>query len=143
MGSISVGPLLDDEELQDELEALQQQELEDKMLETGAVPVDNIQQRLPNVANGESKSAPYHWIRPANPPNCPTRDCANHPMCFSQGQDTGRSRRRRGGAQAAAGRDGHVSGRAWEQYRVCFFSRHLARRNKAPCFPRFVISPEW
>lgn len=55
MGSISVGPLLDDEELQDELEALQQQELEDKMLETGTVPVDNIQQRLPKVANGEIK----------------------------------------------------------------------------------------
>ncbi|KAK3898578.1 Snf7-domain-containing protein [Staphylotrichum tortipilum] len=55
MGSISVGPQLDDEELQDELEALQQQELEDKMLETGTVPVDNIQQRLPKVANGEIK----------------------------------------------------------------------------------------
>lgn len=58
MGSISVGPILDDEELQDELEALQQQELEDKMLETGTVPVDSIQQRLPKVANGESKRPP-------------------------------------------------------------------------------------
>lgn len=54
MGSVSVGPQLDDTELEDELEALQQQDLEDKMLETGAVPVDSIQ-RLPTVANGESK----------------------------------------------------------------------------------------
>ena len=53
MGSISVGPQLDDTELEDELEALQQQELEDKMLETGSVPVDSIQ-RLPTVKNGES-----------------------------------------------------------------------------------------
>ena len=55
MGSISVGPQLDDEELEGELDALQQQELEDKMLETGSVPVDSIQQRLPAVANGQSK----------------------------------------------------------------------------------------
>ncbi|KAK4041800.1 Snf7-domain-containing protein [Parachaetomium inaequale] len=54
MGSISVGPQLDDTELEDELEALQQQELEDKMLETGSVPVDSIQ-RLPTVKNAEIK----------------------------------------------------------------------------------------
>ncbi|KAK4242555.1 Snf7-domain-containing protein [Achaetomium macrosporum] len=54
MSSINVGPQLDDTELEDELEQLQQQELEDKMLETGTVPVDNIQ-RLPAVANGELK----------------------------------------------------------------------------------------
>ncbi|KAH6630891.1 Snf7-domain-containing protein [Chaetomium sp. MPI-SDFR-AT-0129] len=51
MGSISVGPQLDDTELEDELEELQQQQIEDKMLETGPVPVD----RLPAVANGEIK----------------------------------------------------------------------------------------
>ncbi|KAJ4306251.1 ESCRT-III subunit protein snf7 [Collariella sp. IMI 366227] len=51
MGTINVGPQLDDTELEDELEQLQQQELEDKMLETGSVPVD----RLPTVANGEIK----------------------------------------------------------------------------------------
>ncbi|SPQ22033.1 7cc7f3e1-88ff-4362-aeff-ce090661a3de [Thermothielavioides terrestris] len=54
MGSINVGPQVDDTELEDELEELQQQELEDKMLKTGAVPVDSIQ-RLPTVANGEIK----------------------------------------------------------------------------------------
>ncbi|KAL2130502.1 hypothetical protein VTI74DRAFT_6326 [Chaetomium olivicolor] len=51
MGSINVGPQLDDTELEEELEQLQQQDLEDKMLETGTVPVD----RLPAVANGEIK----------------------------------------------------------------------------------------
>jgi charged multivesicular body protein 4 len=58
-----VGPPLDDTELEDELEALQQQELEDKMLETGAVPVDSIQ-RLPAVANGDSK-LPQAQVAPA------------------------------------------------------------------------------
>lgn len=61
MGSINVGPPLDETELEDELEQLQQQELEDKMLETGAVPVD----RLPKVANGESKLTPDRVTRPS------------------------------------------------------------------------------
>lgn len=52
MSSVTVGPQLDDMELEAELEELQQKELEDKMLETGAVPV----QKLPTVANGESES---------------------------------------------------------------------------------------
>jgi charged multivesicular body protein 4 len=51
MGSVAIGPQFDDTELEDELEQLQQQELEDKMLETGSVPVD----RLPTVASGEIK----------------------------------------------------------------------------------------
>jgi charged multivesicular body protein 4 len=51
MGSIQVGAALDETELEDELEELQQQEIEHKMLNTGAVAVD----RLPTVANGESK----------------------------------------------------------------------------------------
>ncbi|KAL2260932.1 hypothetical protein VTK26DRAFT_4934 [Humicola hyalothermophila] len=54
MGSVNVGAQIDDTELEDELEELQQQELEGKMLGTGAVPTDSIQ-RLPNVANGEIK----------------------------------------------------------------------------------------
>ncbi|KAL1840044.1 hypothetical protein VTJ49DRAFT_915 [Mycothermus thermophilus] len=54
MSSINVGPQMDDMELEEELAELQQKELEDKMLETGTVPVDNIQ-RLPTVANGEVK----------------------------------------------------------------------------------------
>jgi len=52
MGSINVGPPLDDTELEEELEGLQQQAIEDKMRETGAVTVD----RLPKVSNGEIKT---------------------------------------------------------------------------------------
>lgn len=56
IGSINVGAQLDETELEEELDQLQQQELDDKMLETGTVPVDNIQrQQLPAVANGEIK----------------------------------------------------------------------------------------
>lgn len=51
MGSVAIGPQLDETELEDELEQLQQAELENKMLETGSLPVD----RLPAVANGESE----------------------------------------------------------------------------------------
>ncbi|KAK4138039.1 hypothetical protein BT67DRAFT_439258 [Trichocladium antarcticum] len=51
MGSVAIGPQLDETELEDELEQLQQAELENKMLETGSLPVD----RLPAVANGEIK----------------------------------------------------------------------------------------
>jgi charged multivesicular body protein 4 len=55
MNSINLGQGVDEEDLEDELEALQQDELDRKMLETGSVPVDAIQ-RLPTVANGESTS---------------------------------------------------------------------------------------
>ena len=54
MNGINVGAV-DDQELEDELEALEQEELDTKMLKTGTVPADAIQ-RLPNVANGERKS---------------------------------------------------------------------------------------
>jgi charged multivesicular body protein 4 len=49
ISNAAIGPQVDEADLEDEMEALQQQELEDKMLETGAVPVD----RLPAVANGD------------------------------------------------------------------------------------------
>ncbi|KAL2159646.1 hypothetical protein VTH06DRAFT_2215 [Thermothelomyces fergusii] len=49
MSNIAVGPQVDDTELDEELEAIRQQDLDDKMLST--VPV----QRLPAVANGEIK----------------------------------------------------------------------------------------
>jgi charged multivesicular body protein 4 len=53
-----LGQQVDDTELEDELAELQQQELEDKMLETGTVPVSDNIQRLPAVANGESELIP-------------------------------------------------------------------------------------
>lgn len=42
---------LDESELDDELEALQQEELDNKMLGTGSVPADKIQ-RLPTAPEG-------------------------------------------------------------------------------------------
>ena len=55
MGSINIGNSIDEGELEDELEALQQEELDQKMLGTGTVPVSDSIQRLPAVANGERK----------------------------------------------------------------------------------------
>lgn len=49
-----------------ELEELQQRELDDKMRETGTVPV------LPAVANGESKLIPG-----TGKPNCLAKGCTN------------------------------------------------------------------
>ncbi|KAK4449184.1 Snf7-domain-containing protein [Podospora aff. communis PSN243] len=54
MNSINIGNQVDEQDLEDELEALQQEELDQKMLETGTVPADAIQ-RMPAVANGEPK----------------------------------------------------------------------------------------
>ncbi|KAK0643041.1 vacuolar-sorting protein SNF7 [Cercophora newfieldiana] len=52
MNSINIGNQVDEQDLEDELEALQQEELDQKMLETGTVPADAIQ-RMPAAANGE------------------------------------------------------------------------------------------
>jgi len=44
---------LDEGELDDELEAMQQEELDTKMLKTGTVPVSDQVNRLPTPAQGE------------------------------------------------------------------------------------------
>lgn len=49
---------LDEDELDEELAELQQEELDNKMLETGNVPVTDKVSRLPSVAQGERKSLP-------------------------------------------------------------------------------------
>jgi hypothetical protein len=96
IGSINVGPEVDDVDLEAELEELQQKELDDKMRETGTVPV------LPAVANGESK------LIPGGIAQQPNQGCTN--SASIQGQ-TARSciGLRGGGAQEVASRDGHVS----------------------------------
>jgi charged multivesicular body protein 4 len=43
--------------LDDELAELEQEQLDDKMLQTGAVPVSDEVHRLPAVGNGERKSS--------------------------------------------------------------------------------------
>jgi charged multivesicular body protein 4 len=60
IGSINVGPEVDDVDLEAELEELQQKELDDRMRETGTVPV------LPAVANGESKLIPGGIVQLSN-----------------------------------------------------------------------------
>lgn len=50
----SIGQGIDESELEDELAELQQEELDNRMLKTGSVPVDQIQ-RMPNVTTGESE----------------------------------------------------------------------------------------
>ncbi|KAF7846017.1 hypothetical protein BT93_L5591 [Corymbia citriodora subsp. variegata] len=51
----STANAVDDDELEAELQDLQQEELDNKMLKTGSVPVSDQIHRLPNVATGEVK----------------------------------------------------------------------------------------
>ncbi|KAI6090554.1 vacuolar-sorting protein SNF7 [Hypoxylon rubiginosum] len=53
-----IGEPLDEEELEDELEALQQEQLDKKMLDSGSVPVSDVVHRMPAVANQEIQSKP-------------------------------------------------------------------------------------
>ncbi|KAI1501922.1 vacuolar-sorting protein SNF7 [Biscogniauxia marginata] len=53
-----IGEPLDEEELDEELEALQQEQLDKKMLEPGSVPVSDAINRMPAVANSDLKSQP-------------------------------------------------------------------------------------
>lgn len=64
---------VDEDELEDELAELQQEELDNKMLKTGSVPVSDQIQRLPNQPVGEreykcsvgvkSMNTDYHIVR--------------------------------------------------------------------------------
>ncbi|KAI7277833.1 Vacuolar-sorting protein [Hortaea werneckii] len=51
----NVGNSVDEDELDDELNELQQEELDTKMLKTGTVPVSDQVQRMPSVGNQEIK----------------------------------------------------------------------------------------
>ncbi|KAL9109671.1 MAG: hypothetical protein Q9227_005709 [Pyrenula ochraceoflavens] len=50
-----IGDPIDEEDLENELEGMEQEALDDKMLNTGAVPVSDEINRLPAAANGEIK----------------------------------------------------------------------------------------
>lgn len=56
----SIGQTVDEGELDEELAELQQEELDNKMLKTGTVPVSDQVQRLPNVSTGESELHPLY-----------------------------------------------------------------------------------
>ncbi|KAK6219469.1 hypothetical protein LQW54_002201 [Pestalotiopsis sp. IQ-011] len=54
--SNQIGEPIDEDELDDELEAMQQEQLDEQMLKTGTVPVSDSIHRLPTVANGKIQS---------------------------------------------------------------------------------------
>ena len=113
MNSINLGNQIDEVDLEAELDELRQEELDQKMLETGTVPVDAIQ-RLPAAGTKERKLHPPCAV--AFFPLYPTDRLRS-----SKGK-ANRGGRRRGRAQKAASRDGHVmpspltrgGGVAWE-----------------------------
>lgn len=49
---------IDEDELEADLAALEQENLDEKMLKTGTMPVADSLNRLPKAANGERKSRP-------------------------------------------------------------------------------------
>lgn len=53
--SNQIGEPVDEEDLNEELEAMQQEQLDKKMLESGSVPVSDAIHRMPAVGNQESK----------------------------------------------------------------------------------------
>lgn len=84
-----IGEPLDETELDDELENMQQEQIEERMLKPGPVPVGDQLDRLPAAANGERK---FHA--------CPTYlnlylGIATD-VLHSQSQTADRGRRRRG-----------------------------------------------
>ena len=76
-----VGEQPDEDELDAELEGLEQEAMDERMLKTGTVPVNDQVNRLPAAANGESKSTPT--ITPAVL-SCPL---SNNP-CFLPVKET-------------------------------------------------------
>lgn len=56
----NVGNSVDEDELDDELAELQQEQLDNKMLSTGTVPVSDQVQRMPSVGNQESEYHPVY-----------------------------------------------------------------------------------
>ena len=57
--SMPITEPIDEDELEADLAALEQENLDEKMLKTGTVPVADSLNRLPKAANGESK---FHFI---------------------------------------------------------------------------------
>ncbi|TPX10771.1 uncharacterized protein E0L32_008340 [Thyridium curvatum] len=51
----ALGEAVDDADLEEELEAMQQEQLDESLLKTGTVPVSDQIQRMPAAANGEIK----------------------------------------------------------------------------------------
>ncbi len=61
--NINIGNEIDELTLEEELEAMQQEQLDEQMLKTGSVPVSDAVQRLPAAANGERKLSSFPSIQ--------------------------------------------------------------------------------
>lgn len=94
--SAPIGEPVDEDELNEELAELEQEQLDNRMLKTGTVPVSDEIHRLPAAANGESKACKF-----------PLR---GHVLTVnSQGQSACLRGRRRGGRTTeVTSRDGNV-----------------------------------
>lgn len=88
---------VDEDELEDELAELQQEELDNKMLKTGTMPVSDQIQRLPNQPLGERKL--YRTIK---------KLIETRANSLASQRQAGSGRRRGGGTTETAGRDGNV-----------------------------------
>lgn len=60
-----IGEPIDETDLENELEGMEQEQIDNKMIGTGTVPVGDRIDRLPSVANGASKSQ-YAFIQRIN-----------------------------------------------------------------------------
>jgi charged multivesicular body protein 4 len=58
MNNVHQSNQVDEEDLEAEMEAMQQEQLDEQMLKTGSVPVSDQIQRLPAAADGPSKPGP-------------------------------------------------------------------------------------
>jgi len=60
--SMPITEPIDEDELEADLAALEQENLDEKMLKTGTVPVADSLSRMPKVANGERESKPFFVV---------------------------------------------------------------------------------
>lgn len=94
---------VDETDLEDELDALRQEELDQKMLETGTVPVSDAINRLPAVGKTERKSFRTRVLN------------LRLTVCSERKGAGDRGGRRGSRTQEATSRDGHVSAESWRR----------------------------
>jgi hypothetical protein len=123
--SAPIGDPVDEDELNEELDALEQEQLDNKMLKTGTVPVSDEIHRLPAAANGESK--------------CCKAPIRSHVLnVTSQGQDTyPRGRGRGGRTPEITGGDGNL-GTAYSTRVTFSMTQFLDLGNSWACI-RWVV----
>ncbi len=103
MNDVNIGNAVDEADLEDELEALQQEALDEQMLKTGSVPVSDAVQRLPAAANGERKTLHRLDVLPSGRRNADDSipvPSKNTPVAEEDDEEAE--------LQKAAGRDGDV-----------------------------------